>query len=110
MKERPIRPLARDIQYRFFQAFQVLMNQGKIETLKSFTIKYELHEAKYVTLRRVFKNPARERQPGEKMYLLIDMDAPGYLVRDYGVSGDWMFTGKGPMFRKEVKNVMSVLF
>lgn len=93
MEARPVRPLAKDIQKRFFEALNQLMENGTIKRLKHFTGEYGLHEAKYVELRAVYL------KGGVSKYNFIDIDAPGYLVRDYGVSGDWLLTGKGNMFR-----------
>jgi hypothetical protein len=87
MDPRPIRPVAAEIQNRFFKALNVLIRQGKIHTLNSFCLKYGLHKSKYYEL----------RDGGN--YKFIDIDALNYLVKDYGVSADWLLTGKGTMFK-----------
>ena len=32
-------------------------------------------------------------------YKLIDIDALAYLVKDFGVSSDWLLLGRGKMFK-----------
>jgi hypothetical protein len=87
MDPRPVRPVAEKIQSRFFKALNTLIRQEKIHTLNSFCLKYGLHKSKYYEL----------RDGGH--YKFIDIDALNYLVKDYGVSADWLITGKGKMFR-----------
>ena len=103
MKARAYRPLEKEIQQRFFLALNTLIDTGKICTLKKFIEKYNLHEAKYVTVRMVLADPSKERK-----YRWIDLDALGYLVRDYGVSAEWLLTGKGTMFAKKKNDVFNL--
>ena len=95
MEAKTIRPQIGEIQKRFFHALDLLIESGKITSLQSFCIDYKLHRPKYSNLRTL----SNEGKPGTG-YKLIDLDSLAYLVDDYGVSADWLLTGRGGMFRK----------
>lgn len=94
MEAKVIRPQVRDIQKRFFQALDLLIESGKIKGLLPFCNEYHLHRPKYVNIRKLMQ----ENNPGTG-YKLIDIDALSYLVEDYNISADWLLTGRGGMFR-----------
>lgn len=96
MDPKVIRPQAYDIQKRFFQALDLLIESKKIRGLQTFCKEYGLHRPKYSNLRTFLKDDSK---PGTG-YKLIDLDALSYLVSDYGVSAEWLLIGKGGMFRR----------
>lgn len=96
MESKIIRPKAREIQVRFFQAVDMLIESGKVKSLQSFCADHGLHRPKYSNLRT---NSRDESKIGTG-YKFIDIDALGYLVTDHKISADWLLTGRGGMFRK----------
>jgi hypothetical protein len=93
MEAKTVKPVAKAIQDRFFEALNMIISQGKIRGLQTFCNEYGLHRAKY----------SRIRTSTESTYKFIDIDALAYLVRDFGVSADWLLTGRGgsgAMFNK----------
>jgi hypothetical protein len=94
MEPKIIRPQIKAIQKRFFRALNECIKRKKILGIKTFCSEYNLNRTKYSKLRTAIENP--ERDTG---YRVIDLDALTYLVRDYGVSADWLLTGKGSMFK-----------
>ncbi len=97
METKVVRTQVKAIQSRFFEALDVLIDSGKVGGgLKAFCEKYELHRPKYSNIRTYVKD---ENKPGTG-YKFIDIDALAYLVRDYGISADWLLLGRGGMFSK----------
>lgn len=95
MEPKTVRPTAKQIQERFFKAFDMLEGSGQIKSLQDFCKTYELHRPKYSNLRTL----SNEGKPGTG-YKFIDIDALSYLVADYNISSEWLLLGKGGMFRK----------
>jgi hypothetical protein len=102
MESKVIRPKAKEIQARFFQAIDMLIESGKIKSLQSFCTDYGLHRPKYSNIRSYSKD---ESKLGTG-YKFIDIDALAYLVGDFGVSSDWLLTGKGGMFSNKKRSVL----
>lgn len=96
MEAKTIRPQAQAIQDRFFQAIDILIESDKIKSLQAFCTEYGLHRPKYSNL-RTYSNDKTKAGTG---YKFIDIDALSYLVKDFGVSSEWLLAGKGGMFRK----------
>jgi hypothetical protein len=94
MKSRDARPIEAEIQGRFFQALNLLIESGTIRGLKTFCREYGLHAARYITIRQAISTGVWYQ------YRFIDLDAPAYLVRDYNVSCEWLMLGRGKMFRQ----------
>ncbi len=94
MEAKTIRPKVHEIQKRFFEAIDILIESKKITGLLPFCKEYNLHRPKYSNIRSLVK----ENKPGTG-YKLIDIDALAYLVDDYKISADWLLTGRGGMFR-----------
>lgn len=91
--KKSINPRAISIQSRFFQALELLIENGKIPGgLKEFCIKNNLNRPKYSTLRALDGNTT-----DASLYKVIDIDALAALA-DYGVSPDWLLSGRGGMF------------
>jgi len=95
MEVKPVRTRAKEIQDRFFQALDLLIDTKKIDSLQSFCECYDLHRPKYSTLRSKF-NDNIQRESG---YKFIDIDSISYLVSDYKVSAEWLLLGKGKIFK-----------
>ena len=95
MKVKPVRPQAKAIQDRFFQAIDALIAEGKLSGLQPFCNQYGLLRTKYSSIRSTMKDS--EKGTG---YKFIDIDALVYLVKDYNVSSDWLLLGRGEMFAK----------
>ena len=72
---------------RFFEAIDMLKAQKKIRGLQTFTRKYNINRWNMNTVKW---NP-------EKSVLKPEWIV--YLVRDFGVSADWVLMGRGDIFR-----------
>lgn len=94
MEAKTVDPITTAAQERFFQALDMLIDQKRVTGLQTFCNKYGLHRAKYSNLRTFARNPNRTSR-----YKLIDLEAVIYIVRDYGVSADWILLGLGGMFK-----------
>jgi hypothetical protein len=82
-------PESQEINKRFFAAIDELVKRKVIRGRKSFATKYELN---WGNLHRLRVEPEREFQLS---YLT-------WLVKDFGVSSQWLLTGEGEMFSKRV--------
>lgn len=78
-------PISQAIHSRFFQAIDELVMAKKMRGKNSFATKYDLNKGNFYKLRT---NPSAEFQ---LCYLT-------YLVEDFGVSANWLLTGKGDIF------------
>ena len=67
---------------RFFAALQWLKGQKKLRGMKTFCVRYGIHRS---TLRRIQYGQTRELRA---VWVV-------YLVRDYGISAQWILTGEG---------------
>lgn len=74
---------------RFFEAIDMLKAQKKIRGLQTFTRQYDINRW---NLNTVKQNPDKSVLKPEWIV---------YLVRDYGISSDWILTGRGEMFNKK---------
>lgn len=73
---------------RFFEAMDALKESGHIRGIQTFTTTYDINRWNLYTVKN---NPERSVLKPEWIYLL---------VKDFGVSADWIITGRGEMFRK----------
>ena len=78
-----------DITNRFFEAIDMLKAQKVIRGLQTFTTKYDINRWNMNTVKW---NPERSMLKPEWM---------AYIVRDFGISADWLITGRGGMFTKK---------
>ncbi len=76
-----------EITNRFFEAVDELKRQKVIRGLKTFTTRFNANRCGLVAAK---DNPATNQVKPE--YLT-------YLVEGYGVSADWLLTGRGEMFK-----------
>lgn len=71
---------------RFFEAFDALKDMGKIKNNQQFIDRYKIPKSTFYDSRRV-----RESDRFQISWL-------AHLINDYGVSPEWLFSGKGKMF------------
>lgn len=82
-----------DINQRFFAALDRLVSDGRLRGRKSFATIYGLN---WGNLYRLQKEPQREFQ----------LAFLAYLVSDFGISADWLLTGRGDMFGSTSKTTI----
>lgn len=76
---------------RFFAAVERLKQMKRIRGLQTFTREHGINRWNMVTLRE---------DPGNRV---LKPEWICYLVKDYGVSAEWIITGKGEMFNQKIK-------
>lgn len=81
-------PESQKVIKRFFEAIYALKDRGVIRGKQTFTRQYGINRWNMITLE---KNP----ESG-----IFQVSWLGYLVKDYGVSAQWLLTGRGEIFRK----------
>lgn len=84
-----ISPDALPINRRFFETLKSLKQRGELGGVFGFAKKYKISYANLYTIKT-------KEQGSVKVEFLM------YLVRDYNVSAQWLLTGKGNMFIKEI--------
>ncbi|MBQ2068778.1 MAG: hypothetical protein II465_01470 [Bacteroidales bacterium] len=97
--KKAINPEAVEIQRRFFQALDMAISLGKVGSLTAFCDDHKLNRTKYSRIRSTIDKPMEER-----LYKIIDIDALSSICRDFGVSADWLLTGRGKMLVRAEKN------
>ena len=89
-------PQVIEIQKRFFEAMDLLINTGQTSGLQTFCKGYGLNRVKYSNIRTEMRNPGVAKPTN---YKVIDLDALAYMCKDYGVSSEWLLFGKGAMLK-----------
>lgn len=78
---------------RFFMAIETLRSLHKIRGLQTFTRTYDLNKWNMVTL----KNDPEGH--------ILKTECLTYLVRDFGISAEWLLLGTGDMFAKPIQQI-----
>lgn len=73
---------------RFYEALDMLIASNILRGIQTFTRAYDINKRNFYTAR---KEPDRD---------IFQMAWLSYLVRDFGVSSQWLMTGIGGMFGK----------
>lgn len=94
MEKKTISKQSEEIQRRFFEALDILINQGRIKGIKTFCDEHGLNRVKYSN-RRIALQTGASASP----YKIIDIEALAYLVKDYRVSAEWLLAGTGREFK-----------
>lgn len=81
-------PESIEIINRFFEAIEYLKSSRTIRGIQTFTNKYGINKRNFYTVRA---------NPESDMFQLIWIT---YLINDYGISAEWIMTGKGGMLVK----------
>jgi len=76
---------------RFYEAIDMLIASKVIRGKQTFTRQYDINRWNFHTVRQ---------KPESDMFQLIWIS---HLVRDFGISAEWIMTGKGGMFATEPK-------
>lgn len=82
---------------RFFEALYALKNMKVIRGKQSFTRRYEINRW---NLNSLEKDLSRD---------ILQMAWLAYLINDYGISAEWLMTGRGEMLVKD-RNGMPVCY
>jgi hypothetical protein len=77
----------RQIIDRYFDALEMLIGAGKVESKSDFCARYDIDRANFLRNRRL---------PGSKFPLFLLT----VLVADYNVSANWLLTGRGKVFQQ----------
>jgi hypothetical protein len=96
-KQKVVTEIEAGVNRRFFQAMDALEALGSLRSLSGFCDEVGLSAPRFREMRLEYGvAPA----PGRvSRYSSLNVEALHYLVKDFGVSGDWLLAGKGKMFR-----------
>ena len=95
MKRKELSKQAEEIQRRFFEALDLLIAQGRLKGIKTFCDEHGLNRTKYSNRRNALASGS-----SASPYKLIDIEALTYLVKDYGISAEWLLMGKGEVIKR----------
>lgn len=85
------------INSRFFQALQSLMDSGSIPSLDAFCKENGLSRPKYSEFRAQYISGTSGTS--HSRYKILDNEAVHALVVKFGISADWLITGRGSMVK-----------
>lgn len=71
---------------RFYEALDKLIKTKVLRGVQTFTNEYNINRWNFITCRK---------KPESDMF---QMSWLGYMIKDYGVSAQWLMTGSGSMF------------
>lgn len=96
-KQKVVTEIEAGVNRRFFQAMDALEALGSLRSLSGFCDEVGLSAPRFREMRLEYGvTPA----PGRvSRYSSLNVEALHYLVKDFGVSGDWLLSGRGKMFR-----------
>ena len=94
MQTKKIKPETIEVQNRFFQALELILEAGMEKNFTAFCKENNLLRPRYTYMRNAYRNAS------ESNYKIIDVDALVALVRKYNISAQWLLTGVGPMLKK----------
>lgn len=83
-----IQPEGVAIAKRFFEAIELLRSQKRIRGLQTFTRAYDIN---WWNINTVKNDPAGH---------ILKSEYLAYLVRDFGISAEWLLLGTGEVFTK----------
>lgn len=82
-------PESAEIIKRFYQAFDILLSTKQIRYTRNFTDKYNIVRPHFL-----YSKKNHDSKVFQLSWLSI-------LIRDYGVSSQWLMTGNGEMFVRD---------
>ncbi len=82
-------PESQEVVRRFFEALYRLKTDHRIRGKQTFTARYGINRW---NLNSLEKNMSRD---------IFQPCWLSFLVRDYGVSADWLLTGRGDFYRRD---------
>lgn len=82
-----------EITKRFFEAIDLLKRMRIIRGLQTFTNKYNINRWNLISVK---KNPTSN---------MLKTEYLSYLVLDYGISADWLLTGRGEMMNEYPESI-----
>lgn len=95
----PVSSIKEGINRRFFVAIETLVSLGKVSSLESFCKESGLSAPRYRELRQTY---GLTPKPGRvSRYKYIEHEGLYFLVAKYGISAEWLLTGKGKIFKNE---------
>lgn len=86
------------ISERFFKVIDILTEAKYFRGLQTFTVKYGLNRR---NIQRIKAYPGKT---------VLKTEILALLVRDFNVSGEWLLTGEGPIFRDGTDKPESVVW
>lgn len=92
------------ISRRFFAAVVELVASGAVSSLSGLCDAHGLSSPRYRELRLLYGVNADAAVGGSCCrYKAVELDALAVLVREYGVSAEWLLCGRGSMYVKTPK-------
>lgn len=93
-KEKIYTDTTQDIIIRFFEAVEVLIEQKVIRGKQTYCRVAGIDKRTYYRQLKIAKGEVEEQVVWFRVFWLVP------LVAEYGISGDWLLSGKGKMQKK----------